>query len=575
MDFYRKTTIGLFDSSQKTFVIPVYQRAYSWEKDQWQTFLNDLLEQIEGENNYFYGNVLLETVKKDVKYEIIDGQQRLTTLTIFIRSMMNVLRERTNEMELSNFDFSTKENIFLKNGGNIKLRPVEYDRACYDSLIIDNQKNFETNTPSQERIRDAKNYFLYELGKLSTSVLLRILEKVEGTDLTVIELEGKKDSALMFELENNRGKDLTNMEKIKSYFMYQMYVYSEHEETESNIENVSNIFKLIYLIINDLKKLNEDSLLIYHNNAYIKGYNYRTLEDVKEVFKKAENKIEWIKSYISELHTSFSNMKKFEMSNDIYAKKLAKINAPAFVYPFIIKGYKFFGYDDKKLNSLFHILEILTFRARLVNSRANIQERLNLILLNFKGDLNKLISDIKNKLNESWYWGDSNTRNYLNGGIYGNKVLNYLLWEYENSIQNKGYSIKNFSLENEQIEHISPQTPTNDEPLSAGYDVNEFNEYSEEFISKYLNCLGNLMLISGSHNASIGNKAFKDKLTSYEANPLLNQQAEIKDFVTIENQTVFWKTQSIELRNKKLIAFAIGKWSFDAVDKKYLENETI
>ena len=575
MDFYSKTTLGLFDSSQKSFEIPVYQRAYSWEKDQWQTFFNDLLEQIEGENNYFYGNVLLETVKKDIKYEIIDGQQRLTTLTIFIRSMMNVLRKRANQEELKDFDIQTKESIFLKNGGNIKLRPVEYDRACFDSLIIDNQKKFETNTPSQERIRDARNYFTTELDKLSTSVLLRVLEKIESTDLTIIELEGKKDSALMFELENNRGKDLTNMEKIKSYFMYQMYVYSEPEETESNIENVSNIFKLIYLIINDFKRLNEDSVLIYHNNAYIKGYNYRTLEDVKEVFKKSENKIKWIKKYISELHTSFSNMKKFEKSTDLYARKLSKINAPAFVYPFVIKSYKYFGDDDDKLKTLFKILEVLTFRARLINSRANIQERLNAILLNFKGDLIKLKSDIKKKLNESWYWSDTNTKNYLNGGMYGNKVLNYLLWEYENSIQNKGYSIKNFSLENEQIEHISPQTPTDDELISTGYDVNEDNEYSEDFISKHLNSLGNLMLISGSHNALIGNKAFNDKLNSYKANPLLNQQAEIKDFVATENDSVLWKTESIEKRHKKLVDFAVGKWSFDNVDTKYLENELI
>lgn len=569
MDFYRKTTLGLFDSSQKSFEIPVYQRAYSWERDQWQTFLNDLLEQIEGENNYFYGNILLETVKKDVKYEIIDGQQRLTTLTIFIRSILNVLKKRD---KLEEFDFQTKENIFLKNGGNIKLRPVEYDRACFDSLIIDNQNKFETNTPSQVRIKEAKIFFITELDKLATNILLRVLTKIETTDLTIIELEGKKDSALMFELENNRGKDLTNMEKIKSYFMYQMYVYSEPEQTESNIENVSNIFKSIYLIINDLKKLNEDSVLIYHNNAYIKGYNYRTLEDVKEVFKKSDNKVDWIKKYISELHTSFSSMKKFENSDNFYAKKLAKINASAFIYPFVLKGYKYFGDNCNKLNTLFNILEVLTFRARLINSRANIQERLNSILFNFKGDLINLKQEIKGKLNESWYWSDSNTKNYLNGGMYGNKVLNYLLWEYENSIQNKGYSIKNFSLENEQIEHISPQTPTDGEPLATGYDLNQNGEYSEDFISQYLNSLGNLMLISGSHNASIGNKTFKDKLDSYKANPLLNQQAEIKDFAVSENELVFWKTDSIRNRHEKIVGFAIEKWSFDKIEIAYLKD---
>lgn len=574
MDFYRKTTLGLFDSSQKSFIIPVYQRAYSWEKEQWNTFLKDLFEQIEGQNNYFFGNILLETLKKDTKYEIIDGQQRITTLTVFIRALLNVLLNRKNEDLLKEFDFQTKESIFLKNGGNIKLRPVEYDRACYDAVIIDNKDNFESNTLSQDRIKKSKKFFENELDKLPTEKVLRVLEKIETTDLTIIELDGKKDSALMFELENNRGKDLTNMEKIKSYFMYQIYVYSPPEEVESNIENVSNIFKLIYLIINDIKKLNEDSVLIYHNNAYIKGYNYRTLEDIKEVFKISNNKIEWIKGYITELHTSFSNMKKFENSKNYYSLKLGELNAPAYVYPFIIKGYKFFGDDDEKLNTLFNLLEILTFRAKLINSRANIQERLNSILLNFKGNLTSLILNVKNKLNETWYWGDNNVKSYLNGAMYGNKVLNYLLWQYENSIQNKGYSIKKFSLENEQIEHISPQTPTNGEPLETGYEVDENNEYSEDFKTNIINSLGNLMLISGSHNASIGNKPFSDKVRSYNQNPLLNQQAEIKDYAINEKGQSVWKSESISKRHKYIVEFATNLWSFENINLKHFKDET-
>jgi hypothetical protein len=562
MDFYRKSILGLFDSSQKSFLIPVYQRAYSWEKEEWNVFLNDLLEQIEGDNNYFYGNILLETIKKDVTYEIIDGQQRITTLSIFIRAILNVLKSRNKDTLLKDFDFATKENIFLKNGGNIKLRPVEYDRACYDAIIIDNKSDFQTSSPSQKRIKGGKKHFENELDKLPTEKILKLLDKIESTDLTIIELGGKKDSALMFELENNRGKDLTNMEKIKSYFMYQMYVYSIPEETESNIENISNIFKHIYLIINDLKTLNEDSILIYHNNAYIRGYNYRTLDDLKDVFKKSKDKIDWIKSYISELHTTFSNMKKFESVDDIYAHKLKQLSVPAYIYPFIIKGYNFFGEDKSKLSILFNILEIITFRAKLINSRANIQERLNSILLNFNGDLSALISKINEKLNFEWYWGDSNFKSYLNGGLYGSTVLNYLLWQYENSIQNKGYSIRQFSLDKEQIEHISPRTPAQNEKLASGYDVNEKNEYTEEFLSKYLNSVGNLMLISGSHNASIGNKPFSEKLESYNQNPLLNQQAEIKEF-SFDNT---WKIDSIEKRHKKIIDFASKRWSFSKID---------
>ena len=216
-------------------------------------------------------------------------------------------------------------------------------------------------------------------------------------------------------------------------------------------------------------------------------------------------------------------------------------------------------------------MEIITFRAKLINSRANIQERLNSYLLGFSGDLIDLKTKIKNKLNESWYWGDSNTKSYINGSMYGNNVLNYLLWGYENSIQNKGYSIKNFKIENEQIEHISPQNPTNGEPIATGYEVDENNEYSEDFISSKLNSLGNLMLISGSHNASIGNKPFGNKLESYKKNPLLNQQAEIKEFAEIENENPIWKSNSISKRHITLLEFATINWSFDNVETKYLE----
>lgn len=564
MQFSQKTILGLFDSSQKSFVIPVYQRAYSWERTQWDTLLNDLREQIKGNNNYFFGNLLLETIKKDVLYEVIDGQQRLTTLTIFIRSILDILESREKKGEKIETDLDDKKKIYLRNKGNIKLRPVEYDRACFDTVIIEGKKKFEVNTPSQKKIVAAKKYFTKELSKNKTGNLIKILEKLEATELTSIELSSKKDSALMFELQNNRGKDLTNMEKLKSYFMYQMYVYSEPEETETNIEYVSNIFKQLYIIINDFKDLNEDSVLIYHCNAYVKGYAYRTIDDIKDVFKEASDKVNWIKTFSSELHTSFSNMKKLEKSKDKNLKNLRELSIPVFIYPFFIKGYKYFGDDEKQLTNLFHLMEILVFRYYLINSRADIRSRLNEILDSFKGSLSMLKMRLRDKLNESWYWGDDRSEVYLNDWMYENKVLRYLLWRYEDSIQGKGYSIGNGSIENEQIEHISPQTPSGDEQIESGYEVNDDNEYDEEFKKEYLNCVGNLMLISGSHNSSIGNKPFKNKLTSYNANPLLKQQAEIKTFLI--DDKIIWDKEAINKRHEKIINdFAVIEWSFENV----------
>jgi len=157
--------------------------------------------------------------------------------------------------------------------------------------------------------------------------------------------------------------------------------------------------------------------------------------------------------------------------------------------------------------------------------------------------------------------------------MYGNNVLNYLLWMYEGEIQNRWYMVNqvNVRIENEQIEHISPQNPTNWDPLETGYDVDENNEYSEEFILKQLNCIGNLMLISGSHNASIWNKPFNSKLESYRNNPLLNQQNEIKDFYELENDLPVWKSNSIIKRQKKIIDFSVKKWDFDSIIIKELD----
>ena len=213
MKFNTQTILGFFDSSQKSYIIPVYQRAYSWDKDQWKALLDDLKEQTQGGNDYFFGNILLETIIEDKEYEIIDGQQRLTTLTILIRSILDVLKDKIKDGEILDFTIEEKYALYFKSGGNKKLRPVEYDCACYDALIIDGTNSFEVSTASQRKIKEAKVFFTKELQKETTETILKLLVKIESTQLNTVTLFHKKDAALMFELQNNRGKDLTNMEK--------------------------------------------------------------------------------------------------------------------------------------------------------------------------------------------------------------------------------------------------------------------------------------------------------------------------------------------------------------------------
>ena len=314
----------------------------------------------------------------------------------------------------------------------------------------------------------------------------------------------------------------------------------------------------------DLREINEDRIFTYHCYAYAaKGFGYRSIDDLTDEYKKLKtDKVKWIKDFTDELHTTFSNIKFLQGLNSKYLTKLIKIGMPYFVYPFLIKGLKYFKDDDAKLKQLFKTMEILSFRYKLINSRSDIVSKLYLALRNFSGDVVALNADIKKTLNDNWYWSDSRIAEYLNDNMYENSMINYVLWEYEHSIQLKGYDTNKIKIPKEQIEHISPKT-ADSEWVAAGYEVDKNNVYSEQFIEDWLNSLGNLMLISGSHNASIGNKPFADKLDTYKSNPVLKQQAEIVTFLDEIKKKPRWDSTAIEKRHNKILAFASNRWSFD------------
>ena len=476
-----------------------------------------------------------------------------------MRAMINTLRKRAESDEIKELIEDITEGYLVRKS-KLRLMVVEYDRDCFNAVVVDNRSSYTANSPSQIQLIEAIRYFEKELEVLSTTELQMICQTINHSDITRIELDGEKEAALMFELQNNRGKDLTNLERLKSYFMYQMYVYSDEECTEGNIDALSQTFKEIYRIVNDikLKGLNEDSILIYHCNAYLDcAFGYRNLTNIKDELKKSNDKVSWMKEFVQELKNSFEAIKKHQLNNTYYRNKLFRLEAGVYIYPFIIKGYKHF--DVAEMDEVYKILEIVAFRDKLVHSRADLSSRLSVAIKTFNGDINTLKSNIKDIFENEWHWADKRIIDQLNGYMYGHDILKYLLWEYEESIQNKGYKIGNCELENEQIEHISPQTPPEGEAIALGYDVLDDGQYSEEFVADCLNCIGNLMLISGSHNASIGNKAFTDKLASYKLNPLLNQQAEIASF--LDNDKIEWKTSQIKKRQKTIVDFAIRRWS--------------
>ena len=557
MQFIETTVRGLFRSGIR-FQIPVYQRAYSWNEDQWRVFLEDLTERLSMGNDYSYGNILLEIVKKDDLYDIIDGQQRITTLVIFMRAMINVLIEKGVQCNPP-----TKELVqyFISDNGNQKLQTVTSDRACFDALIIQNKGTYTAASKSQTNIKDAKSFFITELRKLNPIDLTKLVEIVMDATVNRMEMNGKMESALMFELQNNRGKDLTNLEKLKSFFMYQTYVHSDQAEIQGNINSIYSYFTSIYTNLYNLGAIDEDSLLRYHCFAYLPvAFGYRNLNDIIQEFKKASDKIKWIKDFSYELDQTFANIKALINSKDIYLKKLNDYDIPPFAYAFIIKGLNLFGNEKQKMGQLYQLMEAVTFRVKVIGSRADFNSRMSDLIRGFNGDVDLLKKDMAVKLNGTPYWSDAVLKQRLEGYMYQHGMLSPILWEYESSLGPKGYVAQKGLIPDESIEHISPQTPTDpNEKIASGYDLDANNKYSKDFLEKYLNCIGNLMLISRSQNSVVGNKKFSEKLNSYNTCKLLNQQQEISAFV--KNTPPEWKVIEIEARRDKIVAFCMRRWA--------------
>lgn len=554
---FNETTVGeMFQVRDLHLQIPIYQRAYSWIIDQWRVFLEDLTERLSMKNSYSYGSILLEKVGQGQPYEIIDGQQRITTLIIFMRSVINVLREKNSPRDLK-----TWEQDFIVWKSQPKLSTVDADRACFNALIVQNKDSFTPSSKSQESIKGAKKYFTDELRKLDVKSLRTLVSIVLSASVTRMEMEGKKESALMFELQNNRGRNLTNLEKLKSFFMYHMFVQSPAADIDGNVNQVSDYFKSIYTNIYALGAIDEDSMLRYHCFAYLsKAFAYRNLDDIVEEYKSSGNKVQWIKDFLYELTQSFSNVKELSKTKDPYLDKLKDYAIPPFAYAFIIKGLKHFKDDRLKMGKLYKLMEAVTFRVKVIGSRADFNSRMSDLIRGFNGDVDQLAIDMATKLNATPYWTDAMLKQRLEGYMYQHGMLNSILWEYESSLGPKGYVAQKGLIPDESIEHISPQTPTNpNEKIASGYDVDANNNYSQVFQEKYLNCIGNLMLISRSQNSVVGNRKFTDKLASYNSCKLLNQQQEIATFV--QKNPTEWKTAQILERRDRIVKFCMKRWA--------------
>jgi hypothetical protein len=364
----------------------------------------------------------------------------------------------------------------------------------------------------------------------------------------------------MFIFQNNRGKKPSNLEIIKAQFMFNVHLYGG-DEKDSLIDEIKSRFEKIYKSISSIEyKIDEDDVLVYTLRVHFNSlWESNAIDKINKLLSD-NNPIPFIKSFTNSLAVSFEHLTTFfgkDERENIEIHSLITLGGFATAIPFVIKAYSF-GLQTKEICKICSSMETMVLRHRLIGTRAELTSRINDVYQNFtleQPDIKPIVDRIewmKNVSNDSWwwaYWNKNELEKSIQGGMH-HSTAKFLLWKYENYLENQGksgYSVTRFDkIESPELEHIAPQTPTNGEPIAAGY-----CEYDEEFRNQYIDCLGNYLLLSKSHNCSVGNRPFSEKRSSYNH---LGQQREIQNMTS---DSEIWNKDKISLRKDKIVKYIL------------------
>ncbi|MBL0702514.1 MAG: DUF262 domain-containing protein [Sulfurospirillum sp.] len=430
-------------NGDRIFNIPKYQRTYAWKDENLEYFLEDLLNQ-RGEKSYFLGTLLFHQKNNRGEYEVIDvvdGQQRLTTIMIFMKSIIQILQNK-NSTKVTSKTFSR----YIYDGENYKLELENEDNSFLQNAILNDNGASIQETPSQKRLMEAKIYFHKELSSLNIDLLERLIEILINSDVILYIVDKISDATQIFELLNDRGRKLTSLEGVKSFLMYRIGCLDLKDDGEQAINSIQDNFSAIYRLI-EKNSISENDLLRYHTIAFenSKADDYNSSAKfiktkINDLFNnQTDIKIkEEIIEYVDRLKKSFNLYEEIK-NNKQNCMKMDDLMMIGRVNPFYPLMMNIYDKDKESLNDFISALVKFTFRATLIRLRNDNEGFYTHIRKN--EDFSELFQLI---INENWWNINKRVSEFLeyrNFYKWVNKnMVRYILFSYENNLRTiKGY----------------------------------------------------------------------------------------------------------------------------------------
>lgn len=577
----------------KLFFVPDYQRNYAWTEKHTKDFFDDFKAKYGDANKkYYYGTILLQ--KRDSlnsnfeQYEIVDGQQRLTTLIVFIKCLIDRLDKIVNKLiNVDQDDVNDLKRNFIVQKGSFVLTLQADDNDFFHTYILQNNKYSDSfRTLSQKRLYEMKQYFIRLLNDWLDDKIEAFVEKIYSTIILVYLVNDRSEAAMIFETTNDRGKQLTNIEKTKSYLMYKASLLSDSDQMLAMIQSRFNSIYKDFASF-ELKQISEDSILQYSFIAYEDwsgGGNKKQYQHYMEFMKnKVESFFErndeegfrdYIDKYTLNLKESFATMNNIYKTDYEEFKDLISLDIISIFYPILIKVYRFDETEDKSsFRKVCRLLEIFVFRVYVIQKylTSKFQTKWYELAKRFDGNFNSLINSIIDLIKDQNVGTDESFISALEDKNfypkYSSTYKNYFFWKYENHLRSRStpkYTLMSHddlkkkvkSKVNLTIEHIVAQKNSDDHSKIMSNESIIVVGASEKFNREYLHAIGNLAIDPQSSNSSKGKSDVETKISKYFIKAPYMSQNELEDFLVDER----WKIDSQIKRQKELVKFAKDTW---------------
>lgn len=526
------------------YIVPLFQRPYSWKKSEWQVLWDDITEICAADNPrpHFLGSIVTMPTTSFpegvTKYLLIDGQQRLTTVFILLTALRDIAKQSEDEELAAEIGNTILVNPYKKGLEYYKLQPTQLDREAFHRII---KADLQIETSG---ISDCYIFFAKKIRQ--SQIEFSKLKKVICSSFSLVRvlLSSDDDPYLVFESLNAKGRPLTQADLIRNYFFMridtdnQQSVYNQYWEPMQSLleENLTEFIR---------HYLTKSGVTVKQNEVYF---------EIKERINKSDAFI-----YLQDLHKFAEYYAKLlnpeREEKEKVRKYLHRINRldVGTVYPFLLNCY-----DDWKKNRIaeaefigvLQIIENYIIRRFVCNVQT---QGLNRIFASLHAQVSKetnLASDnfidrLKLALQNQTYPKDIEFIERLRDvKLYGSnrsekgKLILESIEEYFNHKEQVPF-------DKLSIEHIMPQTVTDwwKDHLGENWDITH---------QLLVHSLGNLTLTA--YNTELSNATFLVKQKEFQKSHLeLNKYFQNKES---------WRREDIEARGEYLADIILQIWSY-------------